>query len=135
MPLISTLRRLPQSLQFVCVGAAAAATHLLVVALLVQTLAWAPLAANVVGFLLAFCVSYSGHAMLTFSAQHSSHQQALPRFFLVACSSFLLNEALYYAALHWLHWPYLPSLFAVLVIVAVVTFVAAKFWAFAKGAA
>ena len=135
MPLFSTLHRLPQGLQFACVGGAAAATHLLVVALLVQSAAWAPLSANVVGFLIAFCVSYGGHALLTFSKHKTSHFRALPRFFIVACSSFLLNEALYYIALTQLHWPYLPSLLAVLLLVAVVTFVAAKFWAFSKGPA
>ena len=133
--LLSLLRRLPQGLLFVCVGGAAAVTHLLVVALVVQGLALAPLAANVLGFLVAFCVSYGGHTLLTFSEHKAPHRQALPRFFLVACCSFALNEVLYYIALHQWHLHYLWSLFAVLLIVAIVTFVAAKFWAFARSAA
>ena len=132
---ITLLRKLPQSLQFVLVGGAAACTHLAVVACLVQGLGWPPLGANVLGFLIAFCVSYSGHVLLTFSEHQTPHSQALPRFFLVSCSSFVLNELLYYAALHWLHWHYFWSLIAVLLIVAVVTFVAAKFWAFARSPA
>ena len=131
-PLLRLVRRLPQGLQFACVGGAAAATHLAVVALLVQGLAMAPLTANVLAFLVAFVVSYCGHAMLTFSEHKTPHKKALPRYFAVACCSFVLNEVLYYLALQKLHLHYLWSLFAVLLMVAVVTFVAAKFWAFSQ---
>jgi hypothetical protein len=41
---------------------------------------------------------------------------------------------LYWVALHWLHWHYFWSLALVLVLVAVGTFVFAKFWAFAAPA-
>lgn len=132
---IQLLRGLPQGLQFIAVGGAAAATHLLVAVLLVQGLAMAPLIANVLAFLVAFVVSYSGHAALTFAAHQTPTRRALPRYFLVACCSFALNEALYAIALHQLHWHYAWSLVAVLLLVAVVTFVAAKFWAFSRGAA
>ena len=121
--LLFWLRRQPQSLQFVAVGGAAAATHLLVVAALVQGFAMPPLVANVLAFLVAFVVSYGGHAMLTFAGQQAPHRSALPRYFLVACGSFALNE---------LHWHYWWSLVGVLLLVAVITFVAAKFWAFSR---
>lgn len=132
--LAGRLRTLPQGLQFIAVGGTAAATHLLVVVLLVRGLAMAPLLANVAAFLIAFVVSYSGHAWLTFAEKKAPHAQALPRFFLVACSSFALNELLYYLALHQLHWHYAWSLVAVLVVVAVFTFIAAKCWAFSRTA-
>lgn len=129
---LAMLRRLPQPLQFLGVGGSAAATHLLVVTALVQGLQWPPLLANVLAFLVAFCVSYSGHALFTFSRHRAPHSQALPRFFTVACASFAVNEVLYFVALEVLHWDYFWSLIAVLVLVAVMTFVAAKFWAFAR---
>ncbi len=132
--LAERLRRLPQGLQFIAVGGSAAATHLLVVLLLVGGAGMAPLLANVLAFLVAFGVSYSGHAWLTFADKKAPHAQALPRFFLVACSSFALNELLYYLALHQLHWHYAWSLVAVLIVVAVFTFVAAKCWAFTHAA-
>lgn len=131
---IQPLRRLPQSLQFIAVGGAAAATHLLAVAVLVQGWVIPPLIANVLAFLLAFVVSYNGHATLTFAEQLAPTRRALPRYFFVACCSFALNELLYYIALNQLHWHYLWSLFVVLLIVAIITFVASKFWAFTKGA-
>lgn len=128
--LLTALRHLPQLLQFALVGGAAAATHLAVVALLVPLTGLAPLAANVLAFLVAFGVSYHGHAQLTFSSAGVRGWAVATRFFAVACLSFAANELLYAAALHWLHWHYLWSLAAVLVLVAVATFVFSKFWAF-----
>ena len=132
MSLLHFLHRLPPGLRFIAVGASAAATHLLVVWTLVQGLHWPPLGANVAAFLLAFWVSYGGHFLLTFADAGAAHRQALPRFFIVACSAFVVNELLYLAALRWLDWHYLISLLAVLVIVAVGTFVSSKLWAFAQ---
>lgn len=128
------LHRLPQWLQFALVGSAAAATHLVVVGLLVHFADMAPLAANVLGFLLAFVVSYRGHAMFTFSQAQATGWTVAARYFVVACGSFAVNELLYAAALHWLGWNYLLSLFGVLVVVAVGTFVFSKFWAFKAAA-
>lgn len=128
--LLPTLRNLPQLLQFVLVGGGAAATHLAVVGLLVSLLQMPPLWANVLAFLVAFVVSYNGHALLTFSESQARGWPVLARFFAVACLSFVANELLYYIALHWLHWHYFWSLAAVLVLVAIGTFVMSKFWAF-----
>ena len=128
--LLQTLRKLPQLLQFVLVGGGAAATHLAVVGLLVSLLQMPPLWANVLAFLVAFVVSYNGHALLTFSESQARGWSVVARFFAVACLSFVANELLYYIALHWLHWHYFWSLAAVLVLVAIGTFVMSKFWAF-----
>ena len=130
-PLIAPLRRLPQALQFVLVGGCAAATHLAVVGLLVALAGMAPLQANVLAFLVAFVVSYNGHALFTFSAAQARGWAAMARYFAVACAAFAANELLYWMALHWLGWHYFWSLALVLVLVAVGTFVFAKFWAFA----
>ncbi len=132
---IAQLRRLPQALQFVLVGGCAAATHLAVVALLVQRVGMAPLHANVLAFLVAFVVSYNGHALFTFVQAGAQGWAVAGKYFAVACASFVANELLYWVALHWLHWHYFWSLALVLVLVAVGTFVFAKFWAFAAPAA
>lgn len=130
MGALQRLRRLPQLLQFVLVGGSAAATHLAVVGLLVSLSGMPPLGANVLAFLVAFVVSYNGHALLTFSAAQARGWPVVAKFFAVACLSFAANEALYYIALNWLHWHYFWSLAAVLVLVAIGTFVMSKFWAF-----
>ncbi|MBS0293682.1 MAG: GtrA family protein [Proteobacteria bacterium] len=124
------LAQLPQPLQFVLVGGCAAATHLAVVALLVQATQMAPLIANVLAFLVAFVVSYNGHALLTFADARAHGWAVVARYFAVASLSFVANELLYAIALDWLHWPYLWSLAGVLLLVAVVTFALSKFWAF-----
>ena len=130
LPQLPLLRRCPQTLQFALVGAAAAASHLAAVALLVPAFDLAPLLANVLAFLLAFVVSYNGHRLLTFASSGARGWAVLARFFAVACLSFVGNELLYAAALHWLPWHYLVSLAAVLLLVALLTFVLSKFWAF-----
>ena len=128
--LLQRLRKLPQLIQFGLVGGSAAATHLAVVALLVSQLQMQPLGANVLAFLVAFIVSYNGHALLTFSAAQAKGWPVVARFFAVACLAFAANELLYYIALNWLHWHYFWSLAVVLVLVAAGTFVLGKFWAF-----
>lgn len=128
--LAQRLRSLPQLLQFVLVGGTAAVTHLAVVWLVVGATGMAPLAANVLAFLVAFVVSYNGHALLTFSTAQARGWGVVARFFAVACLSFVVNELLYAAALRWLPWHYVLSLAVVLVVVAAGTFVLSKFWAF-----
>ena len=124
------LRLLPQGVQFVLVGGAAAATHLLVVGLLVHLAHMQPLMANAGGFLLAFWVSYNGHRLLTFGRTQSRGLAVAWRYFVVASLSFAVNELLYATALHWLPWNYLISLLLVLLLVSVGTFVLSKTWAF-----
>lgn len=127
---VQRLQQLPQGLQFVLVGGTAAATHLMVVALLVHGADMAPLVANGLAFLVAFVVSYNGHALLTFAQAQVRGWAVLGRYFAVACLSFGVNELLYAAALRWLGWNYLVSLLLVLMLVAVGTFVLSKTWAF-----
>lgn len=125
------LRRLPQGVLFVAVGVAAAAVHLLVAGVLVAGLGWLPLVANVLAFLVAFAVSYQGHAGLTFARTGTRGRGAALRFFVVASLGFAANEGLYHIALHWLHWHWFWSLALVLCVVAGGTFVLGKLWAFA----
>lgn len=119
---------------FLLVGGSAALVHLLVVAGLVPLFSMNPLWANIIGFLVAFQVSYFGHRYLTFQQQaaQTQHKQAMPKFFAVALGSFALNQGLY-ALLLQTTLDYRVALFIVLLVVAVVTFVISKLWAF-KGA-
>ncbi len=117
---------------FFVVGCAAALTHLTVVTIMVEAFDWPPLAANVLGFAIAFFVSFSGHSQLTFPIGAARRHIARIRFFVVAVSSFILNQSLYALGLHVFGEKfYLPVLCFVILLVAVVTFVASKRWAFA----
>ncbi len=118
---------------FIAVGSAAALTHLTVVAIVVELFGLKPLAANVIGFCVAFLVSFGGHARFTFPLSPNRYAAARTRFFAVACTGFILNQAAYAEALR-LFGPgyYLPALAAVLLGVAVATFLLSKLWAFAQ---
>lgn len=119
-----------QLLRFGMVGALAAAVHFLVVSALVARLDWQPLVANVAAFLTAFVVSYSGQHHWTFAGSGVSWRQGLPRYFLVSCGSFVINELLYAALLAWTSLSYQLALGITLVVVAALTFVSSRYWAF-----
>ena len=120
-----------QLVLFGLVGVTAMLVHMVVVWLLVEGVALAPLRANVAGFLVAFGVSYLGHDRLTFRGHGAETAAALPRFFLVASLGFVVNQGAY-ALLLARFGPqrYLPLLGLVLVGVAALTFVLSRFWAF-----
>lgn len=115
-----------QLARFGIVGVTAMAVHWLVVWLLVPR-GLAPLLANVIGFAVAFNVSYFGHRNWTF-ATSSAHSATFWRFLAVALCSFAVNEALYYVLLRFLD--YQLALAIVLIAVAALTFILSKLWAF-----
>ncbi len=117
-----------QIARFGVVGVAAMAVHWLVVVALVS-LGLAPLIANVMGFAVAFNVSYLGHRRWTF-ASDAAHSTTLGRFFAVALGSFIINEVLYSLLLRYTHLNYQVALALVLFAVAALTFVLSRYWAF-----
>ncbi|KDE40118.1 MAG: GtrA family protein [Nitrincola lacisaponensis] len=121
---------LAQVSRFALVGISALIVHWLVVRLLVP-LGMPPLIANVFGFAVAFNVSYFGHRKLTFKADALNHSRTLPRFASVALGSFAVNEALYALLLMLTPLRYDVALLLVLGIVAVLTYLFSRFWAFA----
>ena len=118
-----------QLLWFGLVGASAALVHMGLVWWLVARFEAAPLLANVLGFCVAFCVSFVGHHRRTFAVHAASVRHALPRFLLVALLGFSANELLY-AALLQLGVEYRLALFLVLVAVAGMTWLLSRYWAF-----
>lgn len=115
---------------FVIVGIAAAATHLGVVAVLVEGPGLAPQHANVLAWAVAFGVSFGGHFRLTFSGSGAALGPAARRFALVSFGGFLLNQSAYTLLLRWSPWNYELLLALVLVGVAALTFVLSRWWAF-----
>ena len=120
---------------FIAVGCAAGAVHFGAVVLLVEWLVASPLLANVLGWLLAFGVSFTGQSRLTFRSHGTHWTVALPRYFAVSLSGFVLNEAGYALLLHWTALPYDLALGLVLVAVAVMTFLLGSRWAFRRSPA
>ena len=115
---------------FVVVGGTAAAVHLGVVVLLVSHAGLAPVAANVGGWLVAFCVSFLGQWQLTFRSQAAPPLRALRRFLLLSAAGFALNEAAFALLLHLSSLPYPVVLAMVIAGVAVMTYLLSLRWAF-----
>jgi putative flippase GtrA len=122
-----------QLARFGVVGVAAMAVHWLIVAGIVP-LGMAPLIANVIGFAVAFNVSYFGHRNWTFSASDgpaaAGHAITFTRFLSVAGASFILNELMYSLLLRYTALDYRAALLLVLIAVAALTFVLSRYWAF-----
>lgn len=132
MTIVSLIDKLPQSLKFVMVGGTAACVHFLVVILWVELLGFNPLIANIIAFLIAFCVSFSGQRLFTFASSNKSIKESLLPYFLISLTSFICNELSLSFAIYVLHLPYQIALFSVLIIVAIGTYFGSKRWAFAK---
>jgi len=115
---------------FVVVGSVAAAVHWCVVVALVAALGVAPLTANVVGWLVAFGVSFGGHRALTFGDARAPWRRAVARFFVVSAAAFAINQAAYALLLRHASLDYRVSLGLVLLAVAALTFWASRRWAF-----
>lgn len=116
--------------RFIAVGCMAAAVHLAVVVLLVSGIGWPPLVANVVGWLVAFGFSLTGHRLLTFRSRRPPLWQAARRFFAVSAAGFCVNEVTYALLLRLSGWRYDIILAFVLVAVAFITYLVSSRWAF-----
>ena len=77
-----------QLCRFGIVGVSAAVVNYLIVVVIVEYGHWQPLLANIVAYLLAFNVSYTGHRLFTFS--HKAHEKSsLTKFFVVSLTGFV----------------------------------------------
>jgi putative flippase GtrA len=117
-----------QLARFGVIGIAAMVVHWCVVALFVP-LGIAPLLANVIGFCIAFNVSFFGHHHWTF-ASADSQRNTFKRFLGVAVLGFVVNECMYSLLLTFTRLDYRVALGIVLIAVAGLTFVLSRFWAF-----
>lgn len=115
---------------FIVVGSVAAAVHMGVVMALVEGWRLTPLRANVLGWLVAFVVSFLGQWRLTFRDRQAPLARAVPRFFALSLLGFAINQSAYALALHLSGWRYDVLLAAVLVGVAVMTYLLGSRWAF-----
>lgn len=118
-----------QIFRFGIVGLIAAAIHFNIVVLLVQTFSFAPLVANIFGFMISFQMSYWGHRLWTFGDTATLHRVALPKLLLVQFINFVANESLFYVFLLF-NLPYPIALIIVLSVLPIFTFITSKLWVF-----
>lgn len=117
---------------FLVVGVTAALTHALVFGL-AQPYMW-PEAANALGFVVAFFVSFAGHRLLSFQDAGTSLIQSLMRFGVTALGGFTTNEVVFTLLLRGLGWSAWLALFTAMVLAAGQTFVLSRWWAFKRQA-
>lgn len=118
-----------QLVRFGIVGVTAASINFSVVVFLVQNFSYAPLVANVFGFLVSFQMSYWGHRLWTFNGTAVLHREAFPKLVLVQVGNFCGSECLYYLFLSY-GIPYQIGLLCVLCIMPIFTFLTSKLWVF-----
>jgi putative flippase GtrA len=118
-------------MRFGIIGLTAAAIHYWAVVALVELAGVAPLHANVGGFAIAFWCSYFGHRHWTFADRHGIQAvRSFFRFLATALLGFALNQYLFYLLLTYLRLPYFVALAMVVFIVAVMTYLLSRIWAF-----
>jgi putative flippase GtrA len=119
-----------QLMRFGFIGVSASFVHFCTVVFLVQCFAFAPLYANVFGFILGFQVSYFGNYLWTFKQIKAPHRKALPKLLLLQLVNFALNESLFSLLLSF-NLPYRLALLIVIMILPPFTFIVCKVWIFA----
>lgn len=91
--------------RFGIVGVAATVTHAAILWALVETVQMRPSIATVIGFLIAFNVSYFGHYYFTFRSTES-HRRALPGFAATATAGAVLNWLIFVIGTDVVDWNY-----------------------------
>jgi putative flippase GtrA len=115
---------------FALVGIISTAVYVILITTLVSYFGQNPLFANIIAYIVTFQVSYIGHKYFTFASLTNSNKQLrLPHFLVISIAGGLLNEGLYYLMIHYTPFHYLFSLIVVIGLVAIFTFLTAKYWA------
>jgi len=115
--------------RFTLVGIAAACVHISIVWALITQLRIEALLANLVAFLTAFIISFTGQYLWTFRSSRN-WQSALIRFFLISLFAFALNNM---ALITLLDLEFMSDSLAAILsacLIPVITYLAGRFWAF-----
>ncbi len=115
---------------FLLIGSSAAAVHWLVVVMAVELGQLRASLANLVGWMIAFFVSFTGHYTLTFRHQHKILRTAIWRFWCVSAAGFLVNQFALISLLKHTRLPYYVLLALILIGIAVMSFLLSRYWAF-----
>ena len=116
---------------FFGVGVVAAIAHYGLLIGLVEAGGIEPVPAALVGYLAGGAVSYGLNRRLTYASDRP-HKEATWRFAAVAAVGFVLTWAFMHGFTGWLGAPYLPAQLATTGIVLFWSFLANKFWTFAR---
>ncbi len=117
--------------RFGVVGVAATLTHGAILWALVESVRMRPSIATVIGFLVAFNVSYFGHYYFTFRS-NEPHRRALPVFAVTASMGAVLNWLIFVIANDILSWNYWVAFAIAIGLVPIFVFIVSKRFAFGQ---
>lgn len=112
-------------------GVAATALHYAVLLALVELLAAPAAPAAGIGALCGAALAYLGNRHFTFQGSAATHQQALPRFLLVALAGAALNSLIVWAGTQALGWHYLAAQALATLVVLALGYQLNRSWTFA----
>ncbi len=115
---------------FLLVGSAAASVHWLLTVTLVELADIRTYVANMIGWSIAFLVSFSGHYTLTFRHLTKKLMPTIWRFACISIGGFLINEFAFVMIINRTSIPYDILLAIILMGIATLTFVLSRYWAF-----
>jgi putative flippase GtrA len=119
-----------QICRFGIVGLVSTIVHY-TVALWLEQLSIHLLCGNIIAFFVAFQISYLGHSLWSFELRKGEKWRAMKRFLLISVGGFLLNESLLLLFTKHTSLTSQVTLGIVLCIVAGLTYLGSKIWAFA----
>ena len=119
--------------KFAVIGVLATLTHAIVASALFETGTLSVVPSNVVGFLVAFTLSFSGHYFWSSShlRQAGTMLKSMTRFLVIAVGGFALNSLILALWLAFAPWPQIYGLWLAIAIVPALSFAGARLWAFA----
>lgn len=115
---------------YLLAGGTATSVHYAVLLVLVEVFAFPAAGSAAVGALCGAAVAYLVNRHFTFSASGVRHQQAVPRFLLIALFGAALNGALVWAGVHLLTWHYLVAQAVATLVVLGLTYQLNRSWTF-----
>jgi putative flippase GtrA len=129
---IFEILKLPtQFIRFIFVGIIAAIIHFSVAMYVSHYHPKLPFISNAAGFSIAFIWSYIGQRLFTFRGATTSFFKSFKRWLIISLSGFGFNQGLLWLFYHIFGYAYPLAVGLAIVIVACLTFLAGKFWAFA----
>ena len=115
--------------RFGLVGGAATIVHIVIVSLLIANTDLPILVANLIAFLAAFGISFSGNYIWTFGSPGSPHS-AMRRFLIISTSAFAANSLLLASLTSANYLSPTVSAVSAAAIVPLFTYTASRFWGF-----
>ena len=114
-----------QLIRFGLVGLAATLTHAGILWALVEGYRMPATVATLLGFLVAFAVSYLGHFYITFRSERS-HKRTLPRYALVALIGASFHGLIFFVATDLIGWYYWIAFAITIIVWPMIIFVMSK---------